>query len=321
MKRRTRSTSAQQRQRNRRTNRVAVQRAMTLEAFEPRIVLAGVPELIELNAAGASNPTNFVQVGELVYFSAENGQNGVELWKTDGTASGTSMVANIASGVESSSPTELTAYNGQLYFVANDGVNGQELWRSDGTTTGTVMVKDIHPGQGYQYPYGEGTLQSFPRGLVEINGKLLISAEDAAAGGELWSSDGTEAGTALVKDLYTGTFTNDFGPYPNASNPQNLTAVNGVLYFTATDATNGRELWKSDGTAAGTVLVKDIFPGSSPYTYDGNDYGEQPNNSSPSLLTAVNGTLFFAADNGVNGPALWKSDWTAAGTVQVKNTR
>ncbi len=72
----------------------------------------------------------------------------------------------------------------------------------------------------------------------------------------------------------------------------------------ANDGTSGIELWKSDGTAAGTVLVKDIRPGIF--------------NSNPLSLTNVNGTLFFAANDGVTGFELWKSDGTAAGTVMVK---
>ena len=84
-----------------------------------------------------------------------------------------------------------------------------------------------------------------------------------------------------------------------------LTNVNGTLFFTADDGVNGCELWKSDGTAAGTVLVKDIRPGSC--------------SSCPRNLTNVNGTLFFAADDGSDGRELWKSDGTAAGTVLVKD--
>lgn len=66
------------------------------------------------------------------------------------------------------------------------------------------------------------------------------------------------------------------------SDPQNFTNVGGTIFFTATDAINGRELWKSDGTVAGTSLVKDIFVGVS--------------NSNPTSLTNVNGRLFFAAN-------------------------
>src|SRR5204863_9204611 len=86
--------------------------------------------------------------------------------------------------------------------------------------------------------------------------------------------------------------------------PYGLTDVNGTLFFAGFDPANGTELWKSDGTAAGTVLVKDINPGSG--------------GSGPDGLTNVNGTLFFRAFR-TNGPELWKSDGTAAGTALVRD--
>ena len=82
--------------------------------------------------------------------------------------------------------------------------------------------------------------------------------------------------------------------------------MGGTLFFTANDGDHGRELWKSDGTAAGTVLVKDINPdGRSSY----------PERARPTS----NGTLFFTADDGTHRQELWKSDGTAAGTVLVKD--
>ncbi|NCR19167.1 MAG: hyalin, partial [Microcystis aeruginosa LL13-03] len=111
-------------------------------------------------------------------------------------------------------------------------------------------------------------------------------------------SDGTAAGTVLVKDIFPGS---------SSSAPRYLTAVGNTLFFTAIDGVNGRELWKSDGTAAGTVLVGDIRPGSS--------------GSYPGGLTAVGNTLYFTASDGVNGTELWKSDGTAAGTVLVGDIR
>lgn len=77
-------------------------------------------------------------------------------------------------------------------------------------------------------------------------------ADDGGAGAELWKSDGTQAGTVLVKDIRPG---------PGGSNPEGLVNVNGVLFFRANDGVNGYELWKSDGTKTGTVLVRDIRPG------------------------------------------------------------
>src|SRR5262249_26680369 len=101
---------------------------------------------------------------------------------------------------------------------------------------------------------------------------------------ELWKSDGTAAGTVLVKDINPGGGN-------NGSLPNELMAVNGTLYFTAFVPDTGIELWKSDGTAAGTVLVKDINPG--------------PAFSSPHDLAFVNGALFFSADDGQNGREPW----------------
>ena len=80
-----------------------------------------------------------------------DGTNGVELWKSDGTESGTVMVKNIV-GSGSSSPNFLTAVGNTLYFEASDGTNGVELWKSDGTASGTVMVKDINSGSNSGNP-------------------------------------------------------------------------------------------------------------------------------------------------------------------------
>src|SRR5262249_43915428 len=146
-----------------------------------------------------------------------------------------------------------------------------------------------------------------PAYLTNVNGELFFSASDGVHGRELWKSDGTEAGTVLVKDIYPGFgyyyIGEDVQYYPNSSNPMELTNVNGELFFTADDGVHGRELWESDGTEAGTVLVKDINPGGA--------------SSSPSRLTNLNGTLFFGAFDSTHGPGLWKSDGTADGTVLV----
>ena len=91
-----------------------------------------------------------------------------------------------------------------------------------------------------------------------------------------------------------------------AALPSYLTNVNGTLFFAADDGTHGGELWKSDGTAAGTVAGQGHQPG-------------QRQLRLPYNLTNVNGTLFFAADDGTHGSELWKSDGTAAGTVLVKD--
>jgi ELWxxDGT repeat protein len=227
----------------------------------------------------SSDPGYLTNVNGTLFFSANDGVHGRELWKSDGSAAGTVLVADIVPGSGSSDPRSLTNVNGTLFFSAS----GNQLWKSDGTATGTVMVKDINTS---------GNL--YPEDLTNVNGTLFFSANDGVHGNELWKSDGTSAGTVMVKDIYPG----DYGSYPRS-----LTNVNGTLFFSANDGTHGDELWKSDGTSAGTVMVKDICPGS---------YG-----SNPDQLTNMNGTLFFAADDGTHGEELWKSDGTAAGTVMV----
>jgi len=232
-----------------------------------------------------SNPSYLTAVGTTLYFRASDGTNGDELWKSDGTASGTMMVKDINSGSSSSSPSELTAVGNTLYFTANDGTNGFELWKSDGTSSGTMLVKDI-------YEWGDSSLSY----LTAVGATLFFYANDGISGAELWKSDGTTPGTVMVKDIYSGS---------GSGAPYYPTAFGNTLYFTADDGTNGRELWKSDGTASGTAMVKDINSGSS--------------SSSPTSLTAVGNTLYFTAYDGTNNTELWKSDGTESGTMLVKD--
>jgi ELWxxDGT repeat protein len=191
----------------------------------------------------------------------------------------------------------MIALNDTLYFVAEDPVHGIELWKSDGTEAGTVLVKDISPGPR----------SSYPAFLTDVAGTLFFVAEDPVHGRELWKSDGTEAGTVLVKDIRPGAGSG----LPVHPSHGNLTAVGKTLFFAADDGAHGLELWKSDGTAAGTVLVKDIRPGP-----EGSRliFGMGP-------MVDVNGTLYFAADDGAHGRELWKSDGTEAGTVLVKDIK
>jgi len=230
-------------------------------------------------------------VNGMLFFSAADDAHGAELWKSDGTEAGTVIVKDISPGFYSSGPRYLTDVDGTLFFAAFDQVHSLELWKSDGTEAGTVLVKDINTDPG---PYGQS---SYLRYLTDVNGTLFFSADDGTHGRELWKSDGTESGTVMVKDIF-------LSPYPYGhSYPRYLTAVNGELFFVPNDGEHGRELWKSDGTESGTVLVKDIFPAA----YGSIGYYSVPIN--------VNGTLFFEANDGVHGAELWKSDGTENGTV------
>jgi ELWxxDGT repeat protein len=209
--------------------------------------------------------------------------------------------------------------NGILFFVAGDGTNG--LWKSDGTEAGTRKL---------------ATFDRYPGWLTSMQGTLFFSAWLPSVGIELWKSDGTSAGTVLVKDL-NGV---------RNSHPRWLTNVNGTLFFAASDVGIGQALFKSDGTAAGTVVVKGVdsvrdfapvgdklyFRTSTPsgvplpWISDGTDEGTRvlkadlslPNFAgSNHVFIDVNGTAFFAANDGTTGVELWKSDATEAGTALV----
>jgi ELWxxDGT repeat protein len=246
------------------------------------------PGLDEEGDPRNGNLEELIAVGNTLYFSANDGTNGEELWKSDGTESGTVMVKDIRAG-SSSGPEKLTATGNTLYFAATTDGIGTELWKSDGTDSGTVLVADINVGGS----------NGDPTNLRAVENTLYFSA-NTESGRELWKSNGTAGGTVMVKDIMLD----------GGSNPSNLTAVGSTLFFTAYEDLNGTELWKSDGTDAGTVMVKDIATG---------DCDGSPCSSVPEYLTAVGNTLYFSAFDEANSDELWKSDGTEAGTVMVKD--
>ena len=111
-------------------------------------ITAELPSLLKDIRSGSTGSSidELVAIGSTLYFTANDGTNGEELWKSDGTASGTVMVKDIWSGSSSSNPTGLTVIGSTLYFAAEDAQYGVELWKSDGTSSGTVKVKDINSG-------------------------------------------------------------------------------------------------------------------------------------------------------------------------------
>ncbi len=192
---------------------------------------------------------------------------------------------------------ETVVYNGRVYFLADDGAHGFELWRTDGTPDGTYMLKDINPsGNAFLEKIAESSIYFFSPGFAVLNNVLYFAADDGAHGVELWRSDGTASGTILVKDI------NVHGG--NGSFPNGLTAIGSTVYFGADDGTCGMELWKTDGTAAGTTLVRDINPSG---------------HSSPYNFHAVNGVVCFVADDGMHGEELWATNGTVPGTTLIKD--
>lgn len=219
------------------------------------------------------------ELNGILYFTANDGTNGFELWRSDGNPAGTYMVKDINTNPGIGSFINFFfLWNNEIYFTADDGISGNELWKTDGTTSGTILVKDIRNGLGSSNPY---------KFIDSGNGFFYFEANDGINGQELWKSDGTMSGTILVKDIAAGSSGSSFYGCVN---------MGGNLYFAANDGVNGVELWKSDGTNSGTFMVKDIAPGSAP--------------SSPRDLNVFNSELYFHT----NYSKLWKSDGTASGT-------
>lgn len=176
------------------------------------------------------------------------------------------------------------AVNGKIIFggkPATSTNNYYQLYVYDGQST--TLLKTINPTS-------TGIPQNFYYSSA-LN-KVIFSASDNST--EPWISDGTEAGTYKLKDLYSDS---DF----SSSSPNGFTQVGDKVVFAATNYSNGGiELYVTDGTEAGTKLLKDIYPGST--------------GSNPSKFTFLNGKVYFFANGGSNDAQLWETDGTAEGT-------
>jgi|JI6StandDraft_1071083.scaffolds.fasta_scaffold02783_6 ELWxxDGT repeat protein len=267
----------------------------------------------DINPSTTSVPENlFWHAGQdKLYFSATDSGSNTELWVLDGSGAGIGTLSkievNAIGGSYPGAPGQFVAYGNHVYFAAETGA-GVELWRTDGTSVeASTPFKDIAAGTPSSNP--DEFVVMPPSGptsrlyfIATGIGSGLTASQDT--GRELWRTDGTPAGTVVVKDIVVG----DQGSM-DLGTPSYLTLVGNTLYFVADDGTNGRELWKSDGTPAGTVMVSNINKVNT-------NFGRNAA-SDPTELRNVNGKLFFLANDGVNGRELWTSGGTAANTVMV----
>lgn len=242
--------------------------------------------LLEINFSAESEPENFNKVGDNVYFIADDGTHGRELWITDGSLSGTRMVKNIrefsSSAFSLNNIDKYTSIGNIFYFIAQDDQSGKQLWRTDGTEAGTSKVKNESE-----------SMSTYKIDMVTLGNKIIYNFKTYSFGEELWVSDGTEAGTHLLKDIRPGS---------NDANPNSMFLFNNHVYFVANDGVNGSQLWKTDGTEAGTQIA---------FNVSGISVSQQD-------FLELNGKFYFSAYESTMGGELWSSDGTTAGTQLVK---
>ncbi|MCP4138011.1 MAG: hypothetical protein GY754_44015 [bacterium] len=220
-----------------------------------------------------SNPEHMAVFNGELYFAADGGSNGTELWRYNGI-SAPEEAADIYTGDQynGSNPCYLTVFQGELYFQADNGSgNGEELWKYNGTSASEIA--DIIPG----------IMGSEPSYMTIFNNKLYFQAGQwSSLGAELWSYDGTNA-PSLVVDIYDGS---------GSADVSHLAVFNNALYFQARDEQgHSGELWKYDGTNEPSEIA--------------DMYDSIMGSFNPVDLVVFNDTLFFSAEGPDNGMELW----------------
>ncbi|MDP2176318.1 MAG: hypothetical protein Q8K70_10460 [Bacteroidota bacterium] len=294
--------------------------------FLGNVLLAQSPQFFkDCNPNNASsNQYGHTPSGNVLFFVADDGINGEELWKTDGTEQGTLMVKNIGFEHFRSFPKELTDVNGTLFFTANDEKHGYELWKSNGTDLGTVLVKDINKGKS----------SSQPTCLISFNQKLYFVINEGGLYSQVWTSDGTESGTVSIAKIQQSDKKIKITSLVDRSNYLylvgeidgniaywSLSKKNNEITFIKTTENKAKqgfiglagiqnqlifsdlELWLHNPETNNTQMLKDIIPGNK--------------NSIPNHLMNHGNQVFFTINNLKNETEFWQTDGTFMGTKAV----
>ncbi|HEX9941165.1 MAG TPA: ELWxxDGT repeat protein [Thermoanaerobaculia bacterium] len=239
---------------------------------------------LQVNARGELlGPRAFFDLGGTLLFQGGDGPTGAELWRSDGTAAGTSLVKDLQPGPASSLPGEFTRAGDTVFFRSDAGSSNEKLWRTDGTPEGTLLLREALQFHNFGF--------FSPRDLTALGNDLLfLGSSYIDSGPELMKSDGTPEGTMPV------------GP-PGSLYAESMVSLGGLVLFQATYDYD--DLWKSDGTAAGTARLGTVLPS-----------GRLLSQSS----SVRDGVLLFAGFAPETGEELWRSDGTAAGTYLLAET-
>ena len=220
--------------------------------------------------------------GKRCFFHVTNPGFTSSLFISDGTPAGTQELMNFGMSMYGYGfkLEKMAMGTDRLYFSLSN--EGEDLWMSNGTVAGTVKVADM-------VDMNE---------LTAVGDKVYFVGQPGteASEVEVFVSDGTAAGTKMIKDINGS----------KSSGAMGLTPFNDRVVFAATDDATGREMWISDGTEAGTTLVKDVFPGSEGSIYN-SEFG------------VFQDHVYFVAGDGVHGTELWRTSGTPESTTLFKD--
>lgn len=255
-----------------------------IATFEETDVFPTSPTAGVLDTAVVAGDSNSI------WFVADDEQAGRELWKSDGTEAGTVRVADIALGSLSSNPFSLHAQGTRVWFIADgDGESGsvaqRQIWTSDGTSEGTRAVTDF-----------AGPTNDTEPALLAVNDDTVFFRGRSDNGIELWKHQADEV--RQVKDILPGS---------RSSLPSNFFESHDGTYFFSATGISGTELWRTDGTEEGTVLVSDIHRGT------------RTGSAAPNNFATFDDKMYFAANDGLKGSELWSYDGSSVQMVAELN--